>query len=101
MLAEFQSQLMTLNYSWLAGAILFGFFAGRIFEKGTVILAAIAYVGFVYPTMKFGQIVQTLGFSTGFAQAANGWGVTPWDLASACVAGLVVLITSVFWALNQ
>lgn len=101
MFEEFQSHLMTLNYFWLAGAVLFGFFAGRIFRKGTVFLALFAYIGFVYPTMKFGDIVQTLGFSTGFSQAANSWGITPWDLSSALVAGIVVLITAVFWALNQ
>lgn len=101
MLEEFQSQLMTLNYFWLAGAVLFGFFAGRIFKKGTVPMALLAYIGFVYPTMKFGDILQTLGFSSSFTQAANSWGLAPWDLASACVAGLVVLIMGVFWALNQ
>lgn len=101
MLEEFQSQLMTLNYFWLTGAVLFGFFAGRIFKKGTLFLAIFAYVGFVYPTMKFGDIVTALGFSSSFTQVANGWGITPWDLSSAVVAGLVVLITSVFWALNQ
>lgn len=101
MLAEFQSQLMTLNYSWVVGAVLFGFFAGRIFNKNSVLLALIAYVSFVFPTIKFGDIVQTMGFSSGFTQVANGWGITSWDLASACVAGLVVLVTSVFWALNQ
>lgn len=101
MLAEFQSQLLTLNASWIVGAVLFGFFAGRIFNKNSALLALIAYVGFVFPTMKFGDIVQSLGFSTSFTQVANGWGITPWDLSSACVAGLVVLITGVFWALNQ
>lgn len=101
MLQEFQTHLLTVNYSWLVGAVLFGFFAGRIFHRGTLILALVGYVGFVFPTMKFGDIVQSLGFSASFTQAANGWGITPWDLSSALVAGIVVTVTGVFWALNQ
>lgn len=101
MLEQFYNHLFTLNYFWFAGAVLFGFFAGRIFKRGTLVLAAMAYVAFVLPTMKFGDIVQTFGLSTSFTQVANGWGITPWDLSSAMVAGITVMITGVFWALNQ
>lgn len=101
MFEEFYSHLFSLNYFWVAGAVLFGFFAGRIFRKGTLFFTAIAYVAFVFPTMKFGDIVQGLGLSSGFSQVANGWGLTPYDLSSALVAGITVLITGVFWALNQ
>ena len=101
MLQDFQTHLITVNYFWLVGAVLFGFLAGRIFHRGTPILAVLGYVGFVLPTMKFGDIVQSLGFTASFNHAANGWGLTPWDLSSALVAAIVVIITGVFWALNQ
>lgn len=101
MLQEFQTHLFTVNYFWLVGAVLFGFFAGRIFHRGTLILAVLGYVGFVFPTMKFGDIVQSFGLSSNFTQAANNWGLTPWDLSSALVAAIAVVITGVFWSLNQ
>ncbi len=101
MFEEFYSHLFSLNYFWIAGAVLFGFFAGRIFKRGTLFFAAMGYVGFVFPTMKFGNVVQGLGLSSSFSQVANGWGLTPYDLSSVMVVGITVLVTGVFWALSQ
>ena len=88
MLQEFQSQIATLNYFWLVGAVLFGFFAGRIFTRGTILFAIGGYVAFVVPTMMFGDFVRSIGYASAFTGVANGWGITSFDLASACVAGL-------------
>lgn len=98
---EFLTHLLTLNYPWIVGALIFGFFGGKTFGAGMPIWSALGYVGFVFPTMKISDLVQTLGLTAEFARAAQGWGIAPWDLSSAIVAAIAVAISAVFWALNQ
>jgi hypothetical protein len=101
MLEDFTNQLMTFNPYWIAGALLFGFLASRIFKRGFAIFAPLGYLLFVFPTIKLDEYLRVSTIGTQYLQVAREWSMTPFDASSLAVSLGFVLVTGVFWGLSQ